>query len=334
MSVDDVDVGTLRSLGLQGFQTWPHGPNDLKPSVIAKRLGMSVDAVRDRIARMEKSGIIAGYELTPNLRLFGHEVTSFHFRLAEGTRRGRTLKEAEAVDGVCSVTGFLSHDVCIDIAHRTPEELERRVQVLGRLLGDASPYSWYEFRLPRMRRELSHIDWRILQAMRGRGRRSLDEVAAELRVSAKTVKRRYDQMAKDGAFDVTANVDPGAFSGQILFLLFLHLRRGATDREVQALLGTYADRWFFSGTPPGGAQRSVYVALLTRSMRDADALAREAESIPGVDRAEALLPVHLVPTVAWIDEAIAERVRFTAPRREASAPRLVASAARRTRIRA
>lgn len=322
-------MGILRCLGFQGFLNWPHGPADLKPSRISKRLGLSVDAVRERIARLEASGVIAGYEYTPNLRVIAHDVTSYHFRLPDNARRNAALTEASKVDGVTNVLGFLSHDACIDIAHSSPDQLSRRVQVVARLMGDASPYAWYEFPLPPVDRNLSALDWRILHQLRRKGRAPFEELAESVGVTAKTFKRRHDVMAKAGVFDVTAILNPGAVAGQVLFLLFLQLRPGVSEREVQSILQAYHQRWFFSGSPPGAPQRSLYFALLARSMSDVDSLAREAESISGVVRAEPLIPVHMESTLNWVDEEIERRAN---PEQRAT-PSAVRRVARRVRTR-
>lgn len=327
--MDAIDLGILRALGFQGFLNWPHGPEDLKPSRIGKRLGLGVDAVRERIARLEASGVIAGYEYTPNLRILAHDVTSYHFRLSDQARRSAALAEAAKVDGVTNVLGFLSHDACIDIAHTSQEQLARRVQVVARLLGDASPYAWYEFPLPPVRRSLTPLDWRILHALRREGRAPFEELASKVGVTAKTFKRRHDEMAKEGVFDATAILNPGAVSGQVLFLLFLQLRPGVSEREVQSILQSYQERWFFSGSPPGAPQRSLYFALLARSMSDVDSLAREAESISGVVRAEPLIPVHMESNLEWVDEEIGRRAQGE----QRAEPQAVGRVQRRARTR-
>lgn len=307
--MDALDVRIVRELGIMPFSVWPHPPTALKPRAIAERLHVSVDAVKDRLRGLERDGVIRGYEIYPNFRHFGLQLASYRFRLTDEAKRVRATQDAENADGVFLITGFLGSDVCIDICHRSPQELQRRMSLLSRLMGDATPTAFYEYALPPVPRELSPLDWRILQAMRGDPRRSLDELADDIGVSGRTVKRRYERMAQEGAFDIVANFDPGALQGYTLFLLMLSLRPGATERESRSALNAFGDRWFYSWSPPGLPNSSIYAAMLGASMGEIEAVRREAETISVVARAETLVPVDLRSNARWIDEAIAERAR-------------------------
>ncbi len=305
--MDALDVGIVRELGIMPFAVWPHAPEGLRPSALAKRFGVSIDAVKDRIRRLESEGVLKGSEIYPNFRHFGLDVTSYRFRLPDEGKRARATRDAETVDGVFSVTAFMGSDVCVDICHTDPTELQRRMSLLSRLMDDAAPRSFFGYALPPVARALSPLDWRIIQALRGHARRSLDEVAEAVGVSARTVKRRFDRMAKEGAFDIVAVFDPGALRGYTFFLLMASLRAPAGEREVRAVLSAFADRWFVSWTPPGVSEASLYIALLAPSVGEVEALRREAETISCVTRAECLIPVDLRTNGVWIDRMIAER---------------------------
>jgi len=311
--MDALDVRIVRQLGIQPFAMWPHHPDELKPSALAKRLDVSVDAVKDRLRRMEREGVLHGYEIYPNFRHADFEVSSYHFRLTDEGKRARAAQDAEKVDGVLGITGFLGTDVCVDICYQSPQELQRRMSLLSRLMADAPPNTFFDYPLPPVHRDLSPLDWRILQALRGNARRSLEEVAEAIGVSARTVKRRFERMAKEGAFDVVAKFDPGALRGYTFFLLMVSLRRGSNERELKAILNTFADRWFFSWTPPGAANANLYVTMLSPSFGDVESLRREAETIAGVARAECLVPVEMRMNAAWIDRLIAERASERRP---------------------
>jgi Lrp/AsnC family leucine-responsive transcriptional regulator len=44
---------------------------------LARKIGMSNPAAKERVLRLEKSGLIAGYRLELNPKAFGHEITAF-----------------------------------------------------------------------------------------------------------------------------------------------------------------------------------------------------------------------------------------------------------------
>lgn len=305
--MDAIDIRIVRELGFQPFASWPHPPDQMRPAALAKLLGLGVDAVKERLRRLHREGIIRGYEIYPNFRHFASAVTSYRFRLANEAQRARAVQDAERVDGVCGVIGFMGSDLCVDVCHSTPQELDRRLSLLSSLMGDNPPDGFFDYAMPAVVRPLSPLDWRIIQALRGNAQRSLDEVAEDIGVTGRTVKRRYERMVQEGAFDVVANFDPGALRNYVLVLLLLTLRGPVAPGERAAVLGSFDGRWFHAWTPPGSASASLFVAVLAPSFGDVEALRREAQSLSGVERAECLVPVHLHANMGWIDEAIRHR---------------------------
>src|SRR5688572_31504992 len=80
-ALDVKDLQILRLMGVQPFADWPRDQDHLKPSYFAKRLGMSPEAAKARVRRMEKDGVILGYELYPNYALLGYTCVGFLFDL-------------------------------------------------------------------------------------------------------------------------------------------------------------------------------------------------------------------------------------------------------------
>jgi DNA-binding Lrp family transcriptional regulator len=312
MSVDATDVRLVRELGLQPFLNWPRHPDDLKPASLAKRLGLGVDAVKERLRRLEREGILQGFEIFPNFRHFGLQVSSVRFRLADEGARARAMTEVQAVDGVQAVTGFLGTELCVDLCHRNPTEMTRRAGVLSRLMGDATYLGACDYPLPPVDHELSPFDWRILQALRGQPRRRLEDVAESLGVSARTVKRRFERMAKAGDFDIVANVDPGALRNSIMAFLLVHLRPDATKAEGEAVVASLPERWFHVWMP--GHKPDFFAAVVAASMGELEELRRQTESLPGVVMVESRIPVDMHTDMRWIDEWIRERAKSIEPK--------------------
>src|SRR5688572_12512390 len=112
-------------MGLQPFLTWPHPPERLKATKIAKDLGLSPETVKERIARLEKDGTIQGYEVYPNFRHLGLLSTTYHFRVPDTTQKTRALEQVGRAEGVVGVYNFVGPDVCVDLAHRGGRDLTR-----------------------------------------------------------------------------------------------------------------------------------------------------------------------------------------------------------------
>jgi DNA-binding Lrp family transcriptional regulator len=74
--------------------------------------------------------------------------------------------------------------------------------------------------------ELSPIDYRIVHALQGDSRRAVEDVAKELNLSARTVRRHLDRMVDDGAIEFGLDWNPGYSTG-ITSLIMVKAKPGA-----------------------------------------------------------------------------------------------------------
>jgi DNA-binding Lrp family transcriptional regulator len=74
--------------------------------------------------------------------------------------------------------------------------------------------------------ELSPVDYRIVHALQGDSRKAVEDIANELNLSARTVKRHLDRMIDDGAIEFGLDWNPGYSTG-ITSLIMVKARSGA-----------------------------------------------------------------------------------------------------------
>ena len=95
------------------------------------------------------------------------------------------------------------------------------------------------------------IDRRILSLLMEDGRRTYDDIAGQVNLTAPSVKRRVDRLRTSGALQgYTAVVDYSALGLNTEALVELFCRPGTTLAEVSAALGDYpevAEAWSVTG---------------------------------------------------------------------------------------
>ncbi len=302
--VDEVDLKLIRAMGINPFLHGVRGPDSLKPSTLAKAVGLTAESVRERIARLEASGVIVGYQVYPNYRHLGRTITSYMWRVPAKARKGSAMSDAGDVEGVVCVMGFVGAEACTDIVHRGPEDLKRRVRLLSKLLGDADPFAYQEYKLPTPGGEMTRLDWRIVERMRGNARRAPEVIAKELRISGRTVKRHVAAMFARGSIDVVPAVWPNRLSGVVPFILHVELEAGATDDERAQIAKAVDDHWFHQYSPPDAERRCMDFMMAAPSMGDAEEIRLQTESLSGVESVLVLVPNSMRGTEAWLDEEI------------------------------
>lgn len=315
--MDDTDFRLLQAMGFQPYTTDIPPADSVRPARLARRVGLGVKAVKERIARMEADGVIAGYSAFPNLAHFPLSWTSFHFRVPED-RKQEFLKAIEPLDGVVGTYQFLGRDVCVDLFFRDAAERDRRVRVLSGLAGVA-PWEFYDNAKPAIGRALSNLDWRIVRALRNDAKQPLPAVARILRVTPRTVKSRFDRMVHEGSLWVVPAIDLSKIPGFVPFALLVYVRpdaRGGAKVVLHAVEPDLVHGW----VPPSPQLGSFVFFLRARTTAGVEAAVARVRALAAVERVEMLVPTGYTRSLGWLDEAIDRRIAETGGISESGPP--------------
>lgn len=301
--MDSLDVAILRTMGIRPFARWPRERSGVWPATIARHVDQHEQTVRDRMARMESSGVIRGYHLWPNLRHVDLAVASVHWEL-EDAPADETLSRLQAVDGVLGALRFYGPHVCFDVSHAAGGQRDRRLQVIAHLLGDGHEVLWsHDLAFPRVGRELSTLDWRIIRARRTDARRPATEVAEDVGVTARTIRTRVDAMREEGSVDEYASVDFAAMTDAVPFILYVCTAPDGPDPTARLLdrLDEYRLGHFRATVPRSGM---LVTQLVASNPAEVQQIVDEAGEVDGVDRAEPHMPTGGFWNEAWLDEIV------------------------------
>ncbi len=311
--MDALDIRILRTMAVRPYGVEPKNPDVLRASVLARALDVTVDTVRARLKRMENSGVLAGYEVFPNLRHLDRTASAFLFSVPADRDKDAALEAARGVPGFLEARDFLGRGICIDFAHRDLDDLRTVLASYVEATGDPRARRFYDRDMPQVKRALTPLDWRILQALRGRATRPLGDVAEDVGVSLRTVKRRYDQMSREGSAFVVPRLDPSRASGIILFELVFRLRGEATRQTLHDIREAFADHLLFGYVPSAGQPWNFSIFLHAQSPSEVDRLRQRGAALPGAEAVEPWLFRRYIEDSRWIDDAIGGHVNETGP---------------------
>lgn len=298
-------------MGFVTYEPEASGGDALKPTRLARHLGLSVDTVRERIARMEAEGVIRGYQAYPNFRHLGLLSAAYFFRLSDESRRARTEADLDAIEGLISVTWFLGRDLCVDLSYRSEADRERKLRLVTSLTGDPEPSEFFSRQHAPVARELTNLDWRILRALRGRARHPLPSIADEIGVGYRTVKRHYDRMVEEGSLVNVPLVDPGHGGGLVPVAFLVFLDPDASAKVLSDVTRVFDETMVFGTVPASNHLGNFDVLAFVPSVGAAEEMRRRAAALPGVARIEALPLAGAEDYTHWLDDAIEERIRAT-----------------------
>ena len=278
--MDKLDVAVIREL-LQGAPTSPIRPEiRLSSRAVARRLGVSEGTVRARARRLVDSGFIRGWEVHPNPRLFGLNERAVMVDVAGGSKRA-AMEKLGLIEGTVLLVDYHGAGVGMVFFYKDEKSLSRKLDLIAMVAG-GSVLSSADIPYPPCDLRLGLFDWKILACLQKRIGASYAEVAQELGLSARTVKRRMDRMTNGGAAFVLASGDEAKLMDTVR--CDLHVKWGDPKLRAKAeaeLIRLLSDYNFFSGL---WTNFSVF-NLLVPNVQAAKELLEEASAVDGVKEA-------------------------------------------------
>lgn len=310
--MDALDLRILATMGMDPWGGDPPEPGSLSPSYIAERVDTTPETVRERVRRMEEAGVIRAYQVYPEPGQAGFDATAVSFRVPGEEATREAFRALALVEGVLEVHDLHGDVLLVGVGHRTEAELDRRLSLCTEITGDAEPRTISTRKGRTDLRPLTHLDWRIVRALRGDAKQSLSDVGEAVGVSYRTVKRHVDRMTEEGSIVRAPVVAPSRIEGVLPVELFVLLADDAGDGTVNDLVGLFPDRLVQRYVPPQGERWWVNLFCFADSLAEAEAMRRKAAEVDGVRRTQMIL-TRASRETDWLDRVIDARIEDTAP---------------------
>jgi DNA-binding Lrp family transcriptional regulator len=164
---------------------------------VARKLGVDEDTVRNRLKMMREIGLLRGWRVIPNARLFGMASSNVVLDFADQESKDAAIPRIMNAQGTILVQDFYGKTVQVTVFHREADDPERNLTSQG-IAADLVT-SW-KVKLPGCEHKPKEVDWRIIAMMLRNAETKLPEIAATVKASQRTVKRRVNLMMESSAF--------------------------------------------------------------------------------------------------------------------------------------
>ena len=320
--MDPIDFATYRFLSRNGEARFWAGRRMIDPAIpareIAERVGISENGVRARLRRLSEQGFLRGKAVTPNPSLFGVQVFVAELPLRGVDEVERIYHDLALVEGVVFVRDTMDESDRVLRVHFVSDgeaTTVRRAALLRRLApaGELRPPQPYL--IPPCERELSPLDWRLLEALCRRPEATSAEIAEAVGVSLKTSARRTHELSESNACWWTHGADAEEFP---LALVRIDVRDATHLGPVARGALRVADQWM-PVAPDGLGLEPEAAATVVAGLVPADAptilerTVRSLTGIPGVARVHRTFALGSKTYPGWFTERIRERAA-TRPR--------------------
>ncbi|HEY3272314.1 MAG TPA: winged helix-turn-helix transcriptional regulator [Methanocella sp.] len=300
-AMDDIDLRIIQELVANSRVTYRE---------LAGKLGLSVNSVHKRVQHMTETGMIQQFtfhlttRVVPQVwvRVCGASATKLMDETVEKLGKNpNTSMVAVSSNNTLHVVGVL----------RDFAEISRFVNFVVRTGEIAKP----DVRLPNPRQlpgiagvSLTDTDYKILAALQGNCRKQIVDVATELGLATKTVRRRLERMEKNELISYGIKFDHSLLGGTFT-LLDMYVKSGVDAGEVQHLIRNKYSKNLMSLRTFSTLPDEITVDVWTRTMTDLKVLQDSLQKEGVFERIVPILVYHVNYFDTWRDDLIREKAK-------------------------
>ena len=267
---------------------------------VARKLGVDEETVRNRLRRMRESGLLLGWCLFPNPALLGRTAVSLLLDFDASSSKEDAILRLKRVEGVINIAsnyGNTLEVMVFDDGEGLSSRQVEKIDVLAKVQRVPS------MRFPRTSYRMTPTDWQIVKLMLRNAERKVSEVAAQLNILPKSVKRRLDSMMDSSAIFVVPMVDQRRSSG-VSYRLLIETKDGRR-LEVDSLLSSRIENLRFKAADSGNG---FIFGFSGKNVEEGNKVMRWVKQLEGVKSARMTIVEEVFYVFDWLEQEAGRRV--------------------------
>jgi len=186
---------------------------------IGKKIGINGAAVKTRIQKMEKNGVIEKYTLKIEPPILGYNL--FYF-VVTGQNQEDILEQAKLIGEPYVVVPCVGGITVCGIV--VTENVEQKIELAKKLMKDVRVLSIFQAENVGVPTNLTRTDLEIIEKLIKDPQTKIEDLAKSTKLSTKTVTRALEKFQKDDAILFTLVYDPVKLSGYIPYAILVGIK--------------------------------------------------------------------------------------------------------------
>lgn len=281
--MDELDVKILRALISERAVAPSSAQLSSSLRSIAARLGVDDTTLSYRYKRLQESGSLSGWQLLVNPTFFGCRMLDVTVDVQPESAKRDMIKKLNLVREITGTFDFYGKALKAMVTYNSESSRSRTVELISRIT-NAEMVKQSRLVLPQCRTErLTETDVAVIRVLSHDARRSLSEVAKELRLSARTVRNRLGRLRMENTVFAWPILNVAKVPGLIpVYLSYSYAKHEVKGQVDSAMLSHFGARYLsVQFTDPN----SGYVFLSAPTMTDVQDYLEWAKAQPGVANA-------------------------------------------------
>ncbi|MEX1152177.1 MAG: winged helix-turn-helix transcriptional regulator [Nitrosopumilaceae archaeon] len=262
---------------------------------IGKKIGITGGAVKSRIQKMKKNGVIEKFTLKIEPPVLGYNL---FYIVVTGQNQENVLKQASLVGEPFLVVPCVGGITVCGIV--VTENIEQKIELAKNLMKDVRVLSIFQAENIGIPTNFTRTDLEIIEKLIKNPRIKIEDLAILTKLSTKTVTRSLEKFQKDDAIVFTLIYDPVKLSGYIPYAILV----GVKDNLEKILLNLEKN---FSGSflqKPFLAKNQIVLFMYSDDIFKLDYLTQKVRETEGVATADLFIPKKITFPIKWVSDAI------------------------------
>jgi len=264
---------------------------------IGMNLGISGGAVRARIQKMEKRGIIGKFFIKVEPPVLGYGVLYF---VVSGENINEILEQVSLVGEPYFVVPCIGGITVCGIVVK--ENVKQKIEIASKLMKDVRVLSIFEAENPGFSSNLTKTDLEILEKLIKDPRQKIENIAKSTNLSTKTITRCIEKLQENDGIQFTLVYDSKKIENFIPHVILTWIE-GDLKETLENMNKTFSESYL---QIPFIAKNQIVLFMYSDSIFKMDELTQKVRTIKNVKSADLFIPKKISFYTKWLEMAISD----------------------------
>jgi DNA-binding Lrp family transcriptional regulator len=262
---------------------------------IGIEIGISGGAVRARIKKMEKRGIIEGFLIKVEPPVLGYDVLYF---VVSGENINEVIEQVSLVGEPYFVAPCVGGITVCSVVVK--ENLDQKIILANKLMKDVRVLSIFEAENPGFSSNLTKTDLEILEELIKEPRQKIEKIAKNTKMATKTITRCIEKLQKNDGIQFTLVYDPKKIIDFIPHAILAWIE-GDLKETLENMNKTFSKSYL---QIPFIAKNQIVLFMYSDNVFKMDELTQKVRNIKNVKSADLFIPKKISFYMEWLKNTI------------------------------
>ena len=262
---------------------------------VGKKVGLSGVAVKSRITKMIKSGVIQNFTVKVEPPSLGYGVI---YMIIPSDNESGIVKKLKLVGEPFFVVPCLGDITACAIV--VEKDLEQKIELVKNLISNARIVLTMDAKDSEFRADLTKTDFKILEQLLKNPKEKIDSIAKYTKLSTKTITRTIEKFESNPAIQFTIIYDPRKLEKFIAFALLAMVQNNI--KKIKKVIETNFGDYFWQ--VPFTAKELLVLFMYSDNIYNADIMRHKIKKIDGIAFTEIFFPKKITMPTNWISNSI------------------------------